>query len=178
MEKAMNFFRKVQYSHGAWGPEAWPPFNDANETLFIFAAKGKSSEAIATMIMEAKELRFRHESMLKTGRYDTLLIAYVRKHMNSAVKNIVDTLPKLAPTVLQALLDLKNFQRETALLVASKCHKGEILLCLADRGCDSRYENKIPEWRDLLHVGAGLLARPMALEIMINTIKQSRWFCI
>jgi hypothetical protein len=82
--------------------------------------------------------------MLKLGRYDTVLIACLRKHINSAVKNIVDTLPKLAPTVLQALLDLKNFQRETPLFVASKCRKGDILLCLAGRGCDSRHENKIP----------------------------------
>jgi hypothetical protein len=37
----------------------------------------------------------------------------------------------------------------------------------------TRYHNG----ENLLHVGAGLLARPMALKTMINMIKQSRWFC-
>jgi hypothetical protein len=53
MEKAMNFFRKVQSSHGAWGPDVWSLFNDDNETPFIFGAKGKSSQAIVRMIKKA-----------------------------------------------------------------------------------------------------------------------------
>ncbi|KAM0195636.1 hypothetical protein ACHAPI_006185 [Fusarium lateritium] len=82
---------------GLISPDAWPPFNDNDQTPFTFAAEKEKSEVITRMIERAEQLGFRHDGILMTKQHETALSACVRKDMIGAVQGLVVALTKLAP---------------------------------------------------------------------------------